>query len=272
LAEQLKVDFRSAMISAADRALLEFVETLSLRPWTISRPAVEALRRSGCSDLDILQVVLGCSHFNYLNRMADGLGIRLDYQSDLVELESPYPAGLGQGGTALPAGVTGWLRLPEAEEVPTLPGEPARLIQAIGANPAAQALTLEWHRFQLRGTNEFDGKLRTRIALFVSALARSSYGVHHYGRRLERLAEGPVPRGLAEGAIPGEVSVRERTVLTHAARLTQTPWTVRRDHVEELKDLGYDDHAVLRLTMLVAYLAFEARLAFGLGLAPEPHA
>lgn len=75
LAEAIKRDYRSADLSEADRAMLEYVAKLTLRPAQVQREDVEALRAVGFDDVAILQINLIASWFNYINRVADGLGV-----------------------------------------------------------------------------------------------------------------------------------------------------------------------------------------------------
>jgi hypothetical protein len=89
LATQIKSDFRSAKLSGHDFRMLEFVEKLSLCPWMVVANDIQGLRDVGFNDLEILHVVLGCSHFNYLNRIADGVGIQFEYHTDLPDFEKP---------------------------------------------------------------------------------------------------------------------------------------------------------------------------------------
>jgi hypothetical protein len=44
-------------------------------PATVSRRDVEALRKYGLADRDILDAIEVISYFNYINRVADALGI-----------------------------------------------------------------------------------------------------------------------------------------------------------------------------------------------------
>jgi alkylhydroperoxidase family enzyme len=55
--------------------MLEYVEKLTLRSVTVGREDIEALRRVGFDDTAILQINLLASWFNYINRVADGLGV-----------------------------------------------------------------------------------------------------------------------------------------------------------------------------------------------------
>ena len=55
--------------------MLGYVEKLTKAPVTVGREDVEALRTVGFDDTGILQINLIASWFNYINRVADGLGI-----------------------------------------------------------------------------------------------------------------------------------------------------------------------------------------------------
>lgn len=55
--------------------MLEYVELLTRRPAEVQRTDVERLRREGFDDTAILQINLIASWFNYINRVADGLGV-----------------------------------------------------------------------------------------------------------------------------------------------------------------------------------------------------
>lgn len=55
--------------------MLDYVAKLTLKPFTVMREDVEALRAAGFEDVGILQINLIASWFNYINRVADGLGV-----------------------------------------------------------------------------------------------------------------------------------------------------------------------------------------------------
>ena len=76
--EQLKQDWRQAELSEADRAMLTYVEKLTLRPWEMIEGDVMALRQRGFSDGAILDINQVTAYYAYVNRLADGLGVELE--------------------------------------------------------------------------------------------------------------------------------------------------------------------------------------------------
>jgi uncharacterized peroxidase-related enzyme len=75
LSEAIKCDWRTADLTGRERAMLTYVEKLTQAPATVWRDDVEALRAAGFDDTGILQINLIASWFNYINRVADGLGV-----------------------------------------------------------------------------------------------------------------------------------------------------------------------------------------------------
>lgn len=71
-------DYRIAPISEIDRCVLEFVEALTLRPQDVSKEKVQALRDRGMDDRTLHDIVQVTAYFNYVNRIADGLGVEVE--------------------------------------------------------------------------------------------------------------------------------------------------------------------------------------------------
>jgi alkylhydroperoxidase family enzyme len=51
-------------------------------PGQIGEKDVDELREAGFSDLEILQCVQVAAFFNYVNRLADGLGVEVERMKD----------------------------------------------------------------------------------------------------------------------------------------------------------------------------------------------
>lgn len=78
LVRQLKQDYRPADLSAADRAMLEYCDKLTRSPSEVNNADVEALRHTGFSDSAVLDICQVAAYFNFVNRLADGLGVELE--------------------------------------------------------------------------------------------------------------------------------------------------------------------------------------------------
>ena len=75
LVHQLAADWRRADLPAADRALCTFAEKLSLDPRASSAADIDGLREHGFDDRAIHDAVQIIGFFNYINRVADALGV-----------------------------------------------------------------------------------------------------------------------------------------------------------------------------------------------------
>ena len=74
-AQSLRRDWRSVDLSPADRVMLEYVEMVTKDARQVQPDTLDGLRRAGFSDEAILQITMITSWFNYINRMADALGV-----------------------------------------------------------------------------------------------------------------------------------------------------------------------------------------------------
>jgi uncharacterized peroxidase-related enzyme len=78
LAAAIRRDYNTAPISAQDRAMLEFAVKITRDATTIQPSDHDVLRNAGFDDVGILQITLIASWFNYINRVADALGVGRD--------------------------------------------------------------------------------------------------------------------------------------------------------------------------------------------------
>jgi uncharacterized peroxidase-related enzyme len=75
LAAALRRDYTQAQVSDQDRAMLDYVAQLTRDATKVTPAYLERMRRVGFDDRAILQINLIASWFNYINRVADGLGV-----------------------------------------------------------------------------------------------------------------------------------------------------------------------------------------------------
>ena len=78
MVDALKRDYKTAPISEQDRVMLDYVVKLTQDATKCSPKDHDALRAVGFDDKGILQITLIASWFNYINRVADALGVGRD--------------------------------------------------------------------------------------------------------------------------------------------------------------------------------------------------
>ncbi|HEV7992988.1 MAG TPA: hypothetical protein VGP25_14255 [Gemmatimonadaceae bacterium] len=75
LVTALRDDWRTAPITDAERVMIEYVVQLTEDATCITPEYHDRLRTVGFDDRGILQITLIASWFNYINRVADALGV-----------------------------------------------------------------------------------------------------------------------------------------------------------------------------------------------------
>jgi uncharacterized protein YciW len=59
-------------------AMLAYVEKLTLRPQDMTESDVGSLRDVGFTDRDVLDICEVTAYYAYVNRISDGLGVKLE--------------------------------------------------------------------------------------------------------------------------------------------------------------------------------------------------
>ena len=75
MVEALERDYANAPVSAQDRVMLDYVIKLTKDATKVWKDDIDGLRTAGFDDKAILQITLIASWFNYINRVADALGV-----------------------------------------------------------------------------------------------------------------------------------------------------------------------------------------------------
>lgn len=81
----MKHNYNRASLTPRQKALCKFAEMVTRAPGALNPRHVETLRQHGLSDNDILDAVQVISYFNYINRVADALGVDPE-----PEMQQPY--------------------------------------------------------------------------------------------------------------------------------------------------------------------------------------
>ena len=75
LARAIRADHQTAPISSADRVMLDYAKKITLDSARVTPQDHDRLRTAGFDDKAILQITLIASWFNYINRVANALGV-----------------------------------------------------------------------------------------------------------------------------------------------------------------------------------------------------
>ena len=71
----LRADYRTAPITDSEREMIGYVVKLTRDATKVSPDDHDRLRSAGFDDRAIVQITLIASWFNYINRVADSLGV-----------------------------------------------------------------------------------------------------------------------------------------------------------------------------------------------------
>jgi uncharacterized peroxidase-related enzyme len=92
LARTLVKDHRKAILSQQDHAMLDYAVKLTIKPIEVEESDVVYLKEMGFDDTGVLDICQVTAYFNYVNRLADGLGVELesDWEGDLTVTEEEF--------------------------------------------------------------------------------------------------------------------------------------------------------------------------------------
>ena len=89
LVKHLKTDPANAPLDPQDKAMIDFALKLTREPAVVKSEDVEFLQQYGFSEEQVVDIVLITCTFNFMDRLADGLGVELDPRMQrLVELNA----------------------------------------------------------------------------------------------------------------------------------------------------------------------------------------
>lgn len=78
LMNQIRKNYKTADISKKEKIMFYYVEKLTKESYKVKKKDIEKLKNVGYSDRDIFDINQVCAYFNYVNRIADGLGVKLE--------------------------------------------------------------------------------------------------------------------------------------------------------------------------------------------------
>ncbi len=85
-------DWKNSSLSKKHMELCKFAEKLTVTPEKINKKDIESLKTFEFNEIEISEIVQVISYFNYINRVADGLGLepenfidKLGYKKNIDE-------------------------------------------------------------------------------------------------------------------------------------------------------------------------------------------
>jgi len=104
---------------------------------------------------------------------------------------------------------------------------------------------------------------RLAVAVRIAQLLGNGRLEEHYRARLARAAPGDpeAAQGAKLGPAPPDLfQDRWQAILAHAERVTTSPDTAQREHIDRLQALGLSPRAVVALSQVIAYVNFQSRV------------
>ena len=149
-------------------------------------------------------------------------------------------------------------------------GRVAHVWQAQGREPATLAATFELYRALMDEPAPLTRAQAELIALVVSATNGCAYCVAHLGPRVAKaMGDEALARAVARDYREANLPARDRVLLDAAVALTCEPCERKQEDVERLREYGFDDDAVLRMTEIAAFYGLVNRVVCGLGVTLE---
>jgi uncharacterized peroxidase-related enzyme len=172
LVSHLLSDYTRADLAPQDRRMLEFAVRVTLEPASVTRDHLDGLRAVGFGEREILSIVLLTCLFNFMNRLANSLGVEVPRTLRQVAASwstSPTPVQPRLSGLPLeqvqaapgsslkkvaPQGDSGITPVEAAEPAPSASGEDSltrfvedRCVVSPGESSAANALYVAYLRW-----------------------------------------------------------------------------------------------------------------------------
>lgn len=123
------------------------------------------------------------------------------------------------------------------------------------------------HHFQ----NELSKWFLETLGLYTSLLNGCNYCINHHFAGLKRLLDddkraNEIRNALEEETFEEVFTPQEVKMLEYAKLLTQDPDKITKEHIKELRNIGYDDGKILEANQVISYFAYANRTALGLGV------
>ncbi|PHS28010.1 MAG: alkylhydroperoxidase [Robiginitomaculum sp.] len=121
------------------------------------------------------------------------------------------------------------------------------------------------------GANTLTKSFRETVGVYVSALNGCRYCVEHHFTGLKRLLEDDdlaerIRTALESNILEPVFNLREQVALRYVRTLTQAPYALIEQDINDMRQAGYDDGQILEINQVAAYFSYANRTVLGLGV------
>jgi uncharacterized peroxidase-related enzyme len=121
------------------------------------------------------------------------------------------------------------------------------------------------------GANTLTKSFLETVGVYVSALNGCRYCVEHHFTGLKRLLEDDDLADRMRAALESNIlepvfNLREQVALRYVRTLTQAPYALIEQDINDMRQAGYDDGQILEINQVAAYFSYANRTVLGLGV------
>jgi len=146
-------------------------------------------------------------------------------------------------------------------------GADGAVAEALAGRADILELTSATHEAILRPSEPGGISHGERAALACRiALLHGEQNLAEYYRGLLPGERGEALAGLADPSVDGGDDARRQALLRHVDRVTRTPREASGADIQALKQAGWDDADIVRLSEIIAFLSYQLRVVAGLRL------
>ena len=137
-------------------------------------------------------------------------------------------------------------------------------------NPESLDAHVRLYKMAMYGKSILHRREREMIAVVVSTINQCHYWIIHHGEGLLKLAKNKtLVKQLKSDYKLADITPQQMAMLDYSVKLTERPENMILEDVERLKNVGFNDRAILDINQIVAYFAYVNRVADGLGVELE---
>ncbi len=158
------------------------------------------------------------------------------------------------------------------ERIGSTRGKVANIMKVHSLRPDTMQAHSDLYRTLLFARTDLSRAERELIAVVVSDANDCAYCVAHHRAALDAYWKDAdrIDAVLNRDAKAAALSEREQALVSYSRLLTTAPNSVTEAHVDELRDAGLSDQAILDTALVASYFNFVNRTALGLGVSFTP--